>query len=247
MSIEILCDTHCHTTASTHAYSTVMEYVQAAAEKGLEAIAITNHGPSLQDGAHIYHFSNLKELPRRIRGVWVLRGAEVNVMDCGGRLDIPDPVLRKLDWVIVSMHESTYPPKTVEEHTETWLNVAKNPLVDVIGHCGQESYRFDYETVIPELGRLGKLVEINDHSPLVRPGSEINCPRILRLCKKHGVRVVVNSDAHFCEHIGCFENAKALLEEAEYPPELIVNLNADRLLDYISEKKGIHFDRESHG
>ena len=40
-------DTHCHTIASGHAYSTLSELVQAASKKGLELIAITEHGPSM--------------------------------------------------------------------------------------------------------------------------------------------------------------------------------------------------------
>ena len=49
--MKILLDTHTHTLASTHAYSTVLEMAKKASEEGLEAIAITDHAPGIPDGA----------------------------------------------------------------------------------------------------------------------------------------------------------------------------------------------------
>ena len=42
--IKIVADLHVHTVSSGHAYSTVMEIVKVAAQKGLKAVAITDHG-----------------------------------------------------------------------------------------------------------------------------------------------------------------------------------------------------------
>ena len=86
---------------------------------------------------------------------------------------------------------------TVEQSTKMWLNVAQNPHVDVIGHCGDENYRFDYERVIPEFAKYGKIVEINAASYRSRPSSINNCVEIARLCAKYGVPLVLSSDAHF--------------------------------------------------
>ena len=46
--MEILVDTHSHTIASGHAYSTLSEMARAAAAKGLQALAITEHAPQLE-------------------------------------------------------------------------------------------------------------------------------------------------------------------------------------------------------
>ena len=43
--MKLIADTHSHTLASGHAYSTIREMVRAAFEKGMEAFAITEHGP----------------------------------------------------------------------------------------------------------------------------------------------------------------------------------------------------------
>ena len=55
-------DLHTHTVASTHAYSTIYEYVMVAKQKGIPLFANTDHGPELTDGAHEWHFLNLKSI-----------------------------------------------------------------------------------------------------------------------------------------------------------------------------------------
>jgi putative hydrolase len=56
-------DLHIHTTASGHGYSTVKEIVEAAAEKELRLIAITDHGLNMPGAPHWYHFTNMISLP----------------------------------------------------------------------------------------------------------------------------------------------------------------------------------------
>ena len=41
--MKIIADTHTHTVASEHAYSTLMENVQVAKSKGIKFLAITDH------------------------------------------------------------------------------------------------------------------------------------------------------------------------------------------------------------
>ena len=42
-------DTHTHSLVSGHAFSTIAEMSAAAARKGLELLAITEHGPGCAD------------------------------------------------------------------------------------------------------------------------------------------------------------------------------------------------------
>ena len=100
----VIADLHCHTVASDHAYSTITELANAAAEKGLVAVGCTDHGTGIQDAPHMWHFYNLDALPDTISGVRVLRGVEANVMDFAGRLDMEDYVLDRLEIVVASMH-----------------------------------------------------------------------------------------------------------------------------------------------
>ena len=236
ISDSIVADLHCHTLASSHAYSTVTEVASAAAARGLLAVACTDHGIGTQDSPHIWHFTNLDILPPVISGVRVLHGVEANVMDYTGRVDMPQKVMAKLDIVVASMHGVAMPGGSVEEITSAWLGVAENPDVDIIGHCGAPLYAFDYEEVIPAFGRCGKVVEINEGSFKTRPGSAENCRRIAELCKQHRVRVTLDSDAHFHGAVGLVSQGLALLREVDFPPELVVNGSRENFLAFLKEK-----------
>lgn len=235
MKIEV--DTHCHTIASTHAYSTVLEMATYAAKKGLLAIAITDHGCALPDGPHEWHFGNLRSLPRYIEGVLILRGAEANILDYDGNLDIPLCYLEELDWIIASLHDPCCPPSSINDHTNVWLKIARNPYVDVIGHSGHNLYKYDYDLVMQEMAKYGKFIEINNHSFSARPGTHENCRKIALACKKHNVPIVVSSDAHNCFEVGEFDVAIKMLQEIDFPENLIVNLKLETLLNFIQKKR----------
>lgn len=237
----IIADTHTHTVFSGHAYSTLEENCRRAAEIGLPFLACTDHTERIPDAPGSLYFSNLRNLPPVIHGVYLLRGCEVNICGRDGALDLADRFLKNLDLVIASMHTIVYRPETIEAHTQAWLRVAENPLVDVIGHCGDGRFPFDYETVIPVFGEKGKIVEINAHSLSARPGSEENCKKIALLCKEHRVPVVVSSDAHISMEIGQFDPALQLLSSINFPEELVLNGAFDRFAAVMEKKTGRAF------
>lgn len=240
--LNIIADTHSHTIASTHAYSTVMENASVAKERGLKAIAITDHGPAMPDAPHIWHFENLNNIARDIDGVKIIYGIETNIIDYNGGLDVSNDLLKSMDWVIASLHRPACEPSNIADVTNTYIEIAKNPYVDVIGHSGQECYKYDYEKVIPIFKEYGKLVEFNEGSTRVRKTSAKNCLEIAKLCKKYDVPVVVNSDAHFAYHIGDLTNTLKMLEEIDFPQKLIVNGDIQKLYRYILDKRGIDFN-----
>ena len=233
--MKILVDTHTHTNCSTHVFGTISENMAMAKKHGLEMVCMTNHGPALSDSPHVWHFYTMFELPDEIDGVRLLKGAEANVVDNKGNLDIPKLMQRDMEVMIASMHRGTYSPKTKEEHTETWLNVIKNPYVTILGHTGNVMYPFDYETVIEVAKKNNKCIEINNHSFFVREESVKNCKKIAELCKKTETKIVVGSDAHTSFQVGVFDKALKLLKEVDFPEELIMNLNAERFLNHLKE------------
>ncbi len=234
---KIKTDTHCHTVASTHAYSTVLELAEYAGKVGLSAIVVTDHGPALPDGAHEWHFTNLRCLPKYINGIRVLHGAEANILDSEGRLDINEKLQKELDWIIASFHEPVAGALTIEQCTKAYLAVAENPYVDVIGHSGTQAYKYDYERVIPVFLQKGKFVEINSSSFEARQGAKENCRNIALLCKKYNVPIVVSSDAHSCFSVGNFSNAVQMLASIDFPLGLIANRTFESLAEYISKKR----------
>ncbi len=230
--MKILTDIHTHTTISHHAYSTLSENARAAKEKGLELIAMTNHGPSLEDGAHIWHFMNASVLPPIIEGIPVLPGVEVNIRNPKGEVDLPENLLKKMGVVIASMHNPTYDFMNEADCTNAWLNVLENPYIDVLGHPGRGNFPFDIEKVVQKAKEKDVCIEINMHT-LSKPDRYGVCREIALCCKKHKTKIVVNSDAHYCGAIGEFDNAIRLLREIGFSDELIMNRNAKTLVNHL--------------
>ena len=236
--MKLMADTHTHTIASSHAYSTLLENIRQAAQIGLECLGMTVHAPAQPDTPHIWHFVNLTAIPPVVEGVRILKGAECNILDETGRIDLEPEVLRQLEWRIASIHAPCYKQgATVQDNTNAYLGVCDTPYIDVIGHSGRGSFRYDYEKLIPLFGERGKLVEINE-STLKNASSRKNCTEIAALCKKYRVPVVVDSDAHFALSIGRFSAAIEMLEEIGFPEELVINADSDRFWSYL-EQKGI--------
>ena len=234
--MKILTDIHTHTMASAHAYSTLTENVNAAKEKGLELIAMTNHCPNMEEAPHIWHFENMKCLPRTINGVRVLRGAELNILNKNGDVDLDEYHLGKLEVAIASIHTPLYDNRDDDDHTETWLNVMENPYVDILGHTGRRGFKFDRDAVVKKAIEKNVCVEVN-RLTIVNPQFRQECREIILACKKHGAKITVSSDSHFWDTIGDFDDAISLLTELDFPEELIVNRNEESLMAYLKEKK----------
>ena len=234
--MKIIADTHTHTIASSHAYSTLLENIRQAAQAGLECLGLTDHAPAQPDSPHIWHFMNLSVIPPVVEGVRILKGAECNILDETGRIDLEPEVLKLLEWRIASIHEPCYLKNASEEdNTNAYLGVCENPYIDVIGHSGRGHFRYDYHKLIPRFRESGKLVEINE-STLRNPASRKNCVEIASLCKKYGAPVIVDSDAHFALAVGRFPAAMEMLAEIGFPQELVINADSDRFWDYLAQK-----------
>ena len=230
--MQLIADLHTHTLCASHAFNTLTEMTAAAHEMGLAALALTDHAPAMPDAPHIWHFANLSALPRRQNGVAVLYGAEVNVMDTKGGLDLPQTMLAGMDWVVASIHSPCMPGVlTCKEATRLWLAVAENPYVDCIGHSEQENYRYDYELVTKAFAKNHKVVELNGNSFNVRRDGIPNMRALLRACLANGCHISVDSDAHSTHQLQHGLTALyAMLEEMQFPQELIVNATRENLV-----------------
>lgn len=229
----IAADLHTHTVVSNHAFNTITEMARAAKEMGLCAIAVTDHGPKEPDSPHPWYFYNLRCLPDRLEGILVLKGVEANVIDLDGTLDMPQKTLAGLDWVIASIHSECLPGVlTKEQATRLWLRVAQDPTVDMIGHSEQAAHVYDYERVARAFAQNHKVVELNGNSRQVRPEGVGNMKALALACKAARCPVALNTDAHSIyqlrEGVG---HLVRLLEEIEFPEELVVNSSPVRLAE----------------
>lgn len=237
--MKILADTHTHSIASGHAYSTVDENMRWAAEKGLQLVALTDHAPAMKNTTCHAYFANLHVLPDKLHGVRLLKGIELNILDFDGQVDMDETILSRMDLVIASLHMPCISPGSRKENTTACLKAMENPFVDILGHPGDPRYDMDYEALFRVAGETGTLLEINNASLIpggFRDGSRENIKTLLRLCMEEGRPVVVGSDAHFYTGIGDFAYVEALLEEVGFPPELVLNTDPQRLLSYLGKE-----------
>ena len=233
---KVLVDAHTHTVASGHAYSSLQEMAQAAADKGLQVLGITEHGPSIKGTCPIVYFRNMFVVPRQMYGVRILMGCEVNILDTQGHLDLDDEYLDRLDIAIAGIHEKCYQGGTKAENTQGILNVIRNPKVHIISHPGDGTAELDLEPIVLAAKEAHTLLEINNHSLAPqRQKSEArdNNLELLRLCKKHNVPTILGSDAHISFQIADYTRLLPLLDETDFPDEFILNFWPDRFFQYL--------------
>lgn len=240
--MKILCDTHSHTVASTHAYSTVHDYFQWAKNNGLELFSITDHAPSMPDAPHMWHFGNMKILPREINGVVMLRGIEANIIDhpfpgtANRFVDLPDGVLPFLDFAIASLHEPVFTPKSEKDNTQAMIRAMESGVIQIIGHPGNPNYPVSHREVVAAAKANNVLLEINNSSFVhSRSGSKPICTQLIEEIMRQEWKISLGSDAHVAFHVGLFDEAIAVLESLNFPQSHIVTQHPQRFLSFLTE------------
>ncbi|NLJ59635.1 MAG: phosphatase [Firmicutes bacterium] len=237
--MRLVADLHIHSVATGHAYCTINEMAQAAADIGLEMIAITDHGPSMPDGPHLYYFGNLRVLPPTIAGVQVLKGIEANIIGLSGELDLPDHMLAQLDIVLAGFHSHTgYEGNGVLENTQAIIGALENPHVDGIVHPGNPVFPVDAREVVAAAFDLGKLIEINNASLTVsRLGSMENCVEFAELAAEYGAKVIISSDAHHTSLVGNFDRAIKLVKSVGLESEYVLNTDVRKITEFLRKRR----------
>lgn len=235
MKIEL--DVHTHTIASGHAFSTIQEMAQAAADKGLKLLGITEHSPGIPGSCAPIYFRNLYIVPRNMYGIELMLGAEINILDTEGNLDFDEHYLNMLDIRIAGIHSLCYTPGTPEENTQGMINAIANPYIHIISHPGDGTAKLLFEPIVQAAKEHHTLLEINNSS--LRPSrhkveARPNNLEILRLCKQYEVPVILGSDAHISFDIATYNFAMELVNEAEFPEELIINTDVKKFKDYLN-------------
>lgn len=240
-----LIDLHIHTNVNPHAYSTLEENIRSAQEKGMRVIAITNHGPALQDSPHWWSLVNMRVIPEYVGDLRVLKGVETNIIDENGNFDINQRIYDVMDIILCGLHtvEAYGDPSDIIKNTRAVINMIRSQKIDIMVHLGNPQFPLEYELVVQEAVKAGVAIEINNSSlKNSRKGSRPNCKKILELCKKYEVMVSLGTDSHISYDIGEFKEAQLLIEEVGYPVESIINYsmkNLDKFLENRRKKRVI--------
>jgi DNA polymerase (family 10) len=198
-------DLHMHTDA-TDGRDTIRQMAEAALERGLKYIAITDHSKNLamtnglDDARALAHVRRIREVDKEMKGsIRVLAGIEVDIL-AEGELDLEDATLAEMDVVVASVH--SHFNQTAAEMTARVLRAMENPQVRILGHptgrkvLGREGYAIDIEKVLQRAAALGVAVEHNA-SPARADLSDLH----LRRAKEIGCKIVVDTDAHATEEL----------------------------------------------
>jgi DNA polymerase (family 10) len=196
-------DVHMHTT-ETDGRNSLEEMVQAARNRGLKYIAITDHSQrvtmarGLDPERLLAQWEEIDRLNEQLgKRFTVLKGIECDILEKGG-MDLPDDVLAQADWVIASIHYGQRQPR--EQITGRIVDALANPHVSVIAHPTgrlidrREAYEVDLDTVFAAAAEHGKMLELNAN-PMRLDLNDVYCAA----AKSHGIPIVITTDAHDTE------------------------------------------------
>lgn len=234
-------DLHMHTKASDGS-GTALEMARAALELSYEYVAITDHSRSLAVAGGLderrlaEQVRELRRLEQELGRLHVLAGSEVDILP-DGSLDYEPGTLRRLDWVIASVHEHL--DMDADRMTARIVRALESGLVDCLAHPTgrrlgrRDPYPVDLERIFDTARRLGVAVEANGDPYRMDLGGA-GC----RMAREWGVPVAIDTDSHSPAHLGRREFGLASarrgwLEKRHVvnaqPVEAIRELRAERL------------------
>lgn len=209
---------------------TVEDMARAAAERGYEYIAITDHSKGLKIAGGIDE-RQLRQQAEEIdavnasmraegRGMEVLRSIELNLNPRGDG-DMDPRSLRDLDLVLGCFHSAL---RKKEDQTERYLSALRNPDIQILGHPRGRIYNFrlgltaDWERVFGLAAELDKAVEIDGY-----PDRQDLNVDLLKLAKKAGCRISMGTDSHDPLQLRFMEYSLAAASLAGIPGDRILN------------------------
>ncbi len=197
---DIKADLQVHSTWSDGKLS-MLEMAEAAARRGIQVIAFTDHSVSLgvtgglSMADHKKQAVEIKKTQKELGdSILVLHATEVEIK-ADGTLDYPDDFLASLDLVLASLHTSLRQPR--EKVTQRLLNAIRNPHVDIIGHPtgrlipDREGADLDMDALLKAAAETGVALEINAH-----PARLDLDDTLARRAKELGIPISINTDAH---------------------------------------------------
>lgn len=228
-----LVDLHTHTIASDHAEGSWEEMAQAAYEKGLQAFAVTEHGPSIARAPHIGYFANLAKIAPKDLPVMMLYGIEDDLVNAEGRTALPDEVKEQLDIVLLGTHCFGWARNALLKDVETGLLKAmENPNIDVISHPVNPWYPLDFRALAKQALATNTVLEFN----LSKLDFQVKEWRnFLDIAAEFELPLIISSDSHSTDLIGFDRLPYEWLENIK--PEQIINRDLPTVVDHFKIKR----------
>jgi DNA polymerase (family 10) len=207
-------DLHAHTKA-TDGRSSLREMAEAARSLGYSYLAITEHSQAVTvakgfDTKRLeQQVEEIDRLTDEFSGFRIFKGIEVDILE-DGSLDLPDEVLKKLDFTVCAIHSKF--DLSTEKQTERIIRAMDNPCFNILAHPTgrlinrREAYLVDMEKIIEAARERGCFLELNSH-PDRLDLNDHHC----RLAKEMGLKVAISTDAH---HTEALRNIKYGIDQA---------------------------------
>ncbi|MFO8013915.1 MAG: DNA polymerase/3'-5' exonuclease PolX [Phycisphaerae bacterium] len=163
-------DLQAHTDATDGA-NTIREMARAAADRGYQFFAITDHSKrvtmagGLDDDAARRHADAIREVDDDLDDLWLMAGIEVDVLK-SGQLDLQEKTLASLDWVVASIHYDRNLDR--DKMTDRYVAAVESGVVHCLGHP------------------LGRVIGQRDPLPL-------DLDRLFDACRARGVWIEINA------------------------------------------------------
>jgi len=235
-------DVHMHTD-TTDGKNTIREMAEAAAARGYEYMAITDHTKNLamtfglDDEGALEHIKRIREVNDAMEGrIRIFSGIEVDILS-DGQLDLSNEVLAQIDVVIASIHSLFNQPE--DQMTERVLRAIENPNTRILGHptgrllLRREGYQLNLPQILRRAAELGVAVEHNAY-----PDRLDLCDRDLRMAKELGCKISINTDSHHTSHMEKMSYGVKQLRRAWLTKQDVLNtLPADEFLTALRPRR----------
>ena len=228
-------DLHSHSLFSTCGLHTCVEMLVHAKKRGMAALAITDHGLALGGRLNSNFYERLVD---PVPGIRLIKGVECNLLEAQGTTDCPKQFLPYMDIVLLGIHHNIPRGFGKTKYTEMLLQaIEENPFIDVLAHLNVAHYDVDFESVVRTALDHGMLIEINNSKCLPGRSSPETTRQLILTCKKQQCPVIVSSDAHALNEIGRDHLIRPILDDLDFPEELILNRDPDPVYAFIENRR----------
>ncbi|MBQ8626422.1 MAG: hypothetical protein IJ419_09720 [Agathobacter sp.] len=241
---DIIADMHTHTIVSKHAYSTVKENMDVAKSRGMKYIGITEH--YFNDGTDI---ERKNEVVRAVYGNRINRLAEGVQIVSSFEFNINQPWydeerMSALKWRPIGLHSwfIDFETLTLDRLYDLFVESHERYGINVFVHIEREIHKLNhgahttldgevrnfYQRLVSYAKQHNIILEVNESSMVVNEGNAADRLRYwLPIAKELGVMISLGSDAHYCNEVADFRYSLELLNQLDYPKELVVNCNEE--------------------
>ncbi|MBN2114217.1 MAG: DNA polymerase/3'-5' exonuclease PolX [Acidimicrobiia bacterium] len=230
-------DLHMHTDLSGDGREPLEAMVAAAAARGYEYLAITDHGEDMATNgvsreAMLAQRERLAGLRELYPGMLLLHGVELNI-GRDGSVDYDTEFLAGFDWAVAGVHSDF----DLDRETQTLriVTAMQNPAVRVIAHPGgriigrRPGMDLDLEAVLSAAEETGTALEIN--GSLDRLDAPVE---MLRACRGREVLLLVGSDAHHSRELANVDWGVRHARRGWVEPERVANTwPRERFLEWV--------------